>query len=162
MRHTIFCHPDVLQEVKKAINQDKQTPPTLSSVFNLYDVAIVTNEFMEPYRYTGDYVLPDGRTVVSEDVHIKTKFVTYTPEDVGYLLWSGIIRRHKEPNIAIMDHSSYSTLPGIPSMRFSNNDPLSNVGKTMLTPSFSFMLEKSLVESLGVPTKYFPDQHGGG
>lgn len=64
---------------------------------SLNGMEVQLNDFMEREKWSGKYILPNGSVVESRDVRLSEKFCEYGPEDIWYLLWAGIIRKHMEP-----------------------------------------------------------------
>lgn len=96
---TIITHPRNLELLRKAVDAGEydrgQTFPMIT---------IRTSESMEPDKPTGRFILPGGRAVKREEIRLrKGRFVEYGPEDVGYLLFAGVIREEREPLFYMME-----------------------------------------------------------
>ena len=92
-KKVLICHPDVELDI------NVEVPYGLLN--DLFDVR--TNKYMEKYRETGRYILPDGSCVLPEDVKISDRFTEYGYEDIWYLLWSGVITKEKTALFYIME-----------------------------------------------------------
>lgn len=66
-----------------------------------WGIEIVANSHLSPSEPTGRYLLPDGaggwRPVALEAIRLRSRFVEYGPEDLGYLLLAGLARPEIAP-----------------------------------------------------------------
>ena len=69
--------------------------------------SIRASSSMERDRPTGRFVLPNGRAVNRDQVRVYEPFVSYGPEDIEYLLYSGWIDEEREPLFYIMDDTTW-------------------------------------------------------
>jgi hypothetical protein len=90
----IICHPDNWNKVKSQF-----------SSATLQQFEIRTDPYVERDKLSGKYVLPNGKRVVRQDIHIRTRFITYGPEDFDYLLYAKIISEDREMVFYVMDDS---------------------------------------------------------
>lgn len=59
---------------------------------------------MERDKWTGRYILPDGRAVAPEEVRVPDgRFFEYGTESIQVLLWWGVIREEREALFIVVD-----------------------------------------------------------
>lgn len=66
-------------------------------------LTIQTNKDMDRYAPSEKIRMPDGRIVKREDFVWPTRFVTYGPEDLRWLMWSGVIDEQLEMLFYLID-----------------------------------------------------------
>ena len=96
----IVTHPDNWSKVKAIVERDenlsRQFSPSAFTGSSFCGEQIRTDPYMERDKPTGRWRLPDGRCVAKEDIEIKTRFITYGPEDFDWLLYIGVISEERE------------------------------------------------------------------
>lgn len=109
---TLFCHPDAWDGVQKAIGVHDSVrscfpdfPILLSTC--LFGMEVSFSSFMEKDKPSGRYVLPCGRVVDRADVLVSERFVEYGPEDIEWLLFSGVIKEERVLNYIIMQDMTF-------------------------------------------------------
>lgn len=99
-KRILICHPDLEKEIRSAARPYR----SLGDIgLSLDSIEVRANAYMEKYRKTGRYVLPDGSCVLPEDVTVSDRFIQYGYDDIWYLLWAGIITEEKKALFYIMD-----------------------------------------------------------
>jgi len=97
---TIVTHPDNVNwlQAKLEAEERKSNPDSFHGFFSplLFSFTIKPNPNIERDKATGRYKLFDGRTVAKADICIRTKFITYGPEDIDWLLSMGLITEERE------------------------------------------------------------------
>lgn len=95
MRNLKLCvHPDNVEAVRSGLRKiSARVGENVHVDFNpkYLPFEIVASEFVPKEEFTGKYRLPSGAKVQPKDVCIVERFVTYGPEDLKYLLYSGMI-----------------------------------------------------------------------
>lgn len=102
----LITHPDNLELIKRFCKEDK---------LGLLDPApfgleIVTDKHLEVQRWTGRYVLPDGRAVPKEEVAVPDgRFFEWGNSDleIKLLLEWGLIKKEMEPLFYMMEDWSW-------------------------------------------------------
>ena len=110
---SIVCHPDNWEAVKAKIDRGQFDKP--GSMFAEFRVR--TNPHMERDKPTGKYRLPNGKSVAKEQVVVKERFIEYGPEDVDWLMYSGVITEEREMVFYVVDDAmfrmSYNPMPPV-------------------------------------------------
>lgn len=89
----IITHPDNLAVLMLMLDKCKGQ---LSNPMQ-EEIRIKTNKYVPATEFTDTYILPDGSVVKQEDIVVKTTFIEYGPEDLDWLLYAGVIKKHYEP-----------------------------------------------------------------
>ena len=102
---TIWTHPDNAEILgQRFFKEDIESRGTPSPFLPFrFDWHIKTNPHLERQRHSGKYILGDGRVVAKEDVRLVSRFVSYGPEDIHFLLYAGLIHEHMELLFHVMD-----------------------------------------------------------
>lgn len=91
----LYVHPDNVEAMRKGLRSLKaRVAENMHVEFNpeYIPIEIVPCDFIPKGELTGLYVLPSGAKVKREDIRIVEGFVTYGPEDLRYLLYSGKVK----------------------------------------------------------------------
>jgi hypothetical protein len=100
----LFCHPANIQAVQSRIEKGEIGPKrlTFSDVIEIH-----TNEKLPRESPTGRFVLPDGTRLDRENFTLRTRFITYGPEDIDHLVWIGAIKEEYEMHFYLVDDSFF-------------------------------------------------------
>ena len=102
---TIVTHPanyNLLKSTMQSVAARDINGVSISPEFR-----IKVDPYMERYRLTGRFVLPDGRVVERGQVRVYEPFASYGPEDIDYLLYSGWIDEDREMVFFVFDDSAF-------------------------------------------------------
>ncbi len=91
----LYVHPDNVEAMRKGLHRLKaRVAENMHIEFNpeYIPIEIVPCDFIPKGELTGLYILPNGAKVKREDIRIVEGFVTYGPEDLRYLLYSGKVK----------------------------------------------------------------------
>lgn len=91
----LYVHPDNVEAMRKGLHSLKaQVGDNIHIEFNAkyIPIEIVPSDLIPKGEPTGLYILPNGAKVEREDIRIVEGFVTYGPEDLRYLLYSGKVK----------------------------------------------------------------------
>lgn len=100
----LLAHPDNIELLKQFTRQSCET------LSRIYGIEIVTNSLI-PKTFR-EFKLPDGRLFRCDHplpeglVVFKTRFVDYGWDDLGYLIYAGIIEIVEKPAFFIMNEST--------------------------------------------------------
>jgi len=109
---TIVCHPDNADAMLASLERTQTVKPY--SFLGGFDVR--PDPYMEKTRKSGKYVLPGGEVVEKQDIVVRERFITYGPEDLGWLLWMGIVTEHTEFLYFILNDIFRMQMPSMPKM----------------------------------------------
>lgn len=106
---TIWTHPDNAEILRRRLHEEDLTTRGSPAPFMLTwpDWSIKTNNLLERERHSGKYILDDGRIVEKNDVRLVSRFVSYGPEDIHFLLYAGLIREHMELLFHVVDELAF-------------------------------------------------------
>ena len=91
----LYVHPDNVKAMRKELHRLKaRVAENMHIEFNpeYIPIEIVPSDLIPKGESTGLYILPNGAKVKREDIRIVERFVTYGPEDLRYLLYSGKVK----------------------------------------------------------------------
>lgn len=91
----LYVHPDNVEAMRKGLRSIKaQVAWNMHVEFNpeYIPIEFVPCEFVPKGEPTGLFVLPNGDKVDRKLIRIVERFVTYGPEDLRYLLYSGKVK----------------------------------------------------------------------
>lgn len=91
----VYVHPDNAEAFRRKIRQ--LTVPVASNMdltfkLDYMPIEIITLDSVPKGEPTGFYILRDGTKVKAEELRIVERFVTYGPEDLRYLIYSGKVK----------------------------------------------------------------------
>lgn len=113
----VLCHPRNYEAVQKVLRDRyavsrRDRAPDGATVLGLplhgLPFEVRTSEYLDVDRPTGRYVLPGGKVVPANQVKLRTRFVTYGPEDIHWLLFSGVIREEREMVVYALEEADVS------------------------------------------------------
>lgn len=105
----IITHPDNVELLRRRTRQPDKLTELLSGRPTPFGIEIVTNRYMERERPSGRIILPNGTAVDRNKFQIRTRFITYGPEDLHYFLWTGEVREEMEPVFFVMRDELFPT-----------------------------------------------------
>lgn len=91
----LYVHPDNVEVFRNGMQRlHAQVAENAHIEFNLeyMPIEIVPSDFVPKGEPTGLYILPNGAKVKREDICIVERYLTYGPEDLRYLLYSGKVK----------------------------------------------------------------------
>jgi hypothetical protein len=95
---TIIAHPDNINLLRQRAEQGEFDGRDAFPSFRLVGDRNVPRD-----KPSGRYVLPGGQTVPKDQIRLRSRFVEYGPEDLGYLLLAGIVREERETVFYMVD-----------------------------------------------------------
>jgi hypothetical protein len=101
----IFTHPDNANLIKRAVHAGSD--PRFAEGWRSFGVEIHTNPLLPKEKPSGRVRLPDGSVVRKEDFQLRTRFITYGPEDLHYFLWTGEVTEEMEAFFYVVDESMF-------------------------------------------------------
>lgn len=89
---TVYVHPNNLEAFRKrlTLSPSELNPFEWSILCQGYN--LVGDPGISETKETGKFVLPGGAVVTREKVRVASRWVTYGPEDLEFLLWAGIVK----------------------------------------------------------------------
>lgn len=123
----LYTHPDnvkfvteLLNKPLQAINQHQYSGALMAVRIALGNslndsVRICTNSAIPRERCTGRYVLKNGEYVATHGdpfmkFSIKERFITYTQDDLQWLLYVGLVRKETEPLVYRMKDNAVDSM----------------------------------------------------
>lgn len=102
----LITHPDNVKKIQSLCKTDE----SYASYAHLFHSAyrLIECEFMPATRPSGTYRINGKGRFELEDVCVKTRFCTYGPEDIDWLLYAGIAEEIQEMNILCMHESQWN------------------------------------------------------
>jgi hypothetical protein len=91
----LYVHPDNVEAMRKGLRRLKaRVAENMHIEFNpeYIPIEIVPCDFVPKGEPTGLYILSNGAKVKRDDIRIVEGFVTYGPEDLRFLLYSGKVK----------------------------------------------------------------------
>jgi len=96
----IVTHPRNVEALRRQIEKAEEKNRRESGVpwasWPWFGVEVTPNPHMDAEKETGRYVLPDGRVVAREELRLSTRWIDYRPEDVDWLVYTGIVKAETE------------------------------------------------------------------
>lgn len=96
----IYCHPVNAHKLREQIERDRRHMGLRSFAaipsWTFFGMEIVEDPSIPIDRPTGKYVLPGGEVVDREHVRVKTRWVSYGPEDLDWLIYAGLVKDERE------------------------------------------------------------------
>lgn len=92
----LYVHPDNVEAMRKGLHRLKaRVTENVHIEFNpeYIPIEIVPCDLVPNGEPTGLYILPNGAKVKQEHIRIVERFVTYGPEDLRFLLYSGKVKQ---------------------------------------------------------------------
>lgn len=102
----IYIHPDNVEAFRNGLWKLKtRVAENMHATLNpeLIPIEIVPCEFVPKGEKTGLYILPGGKKVERDKVRVVERFVTYGPEDLRYLIYSGKVTEEVEVDGYVME-----------------------------------------------------------
>ncbi len=105
----ILTHPDNLELLKKELD----VLPSPTNPFSA--IQIVTDKYMDREKWTGRYVLPNGKAVEPKDVIVPAgRFAEWDSGDIWYLEKYGYIRKEMAPLFVQVNDSLLFRMANLP------------------------------------------------
>lgn len=98
----IIGHPNQIRKLKEELKKHTQSSASSTSAFMGMSINFIEQPYMEEFRKTGKYILPNNLRAEKHQVKIHTRFIDYGPEDLEWLLYSGLVTEEEVPNILQM------------------------------------------------------------
>jgi len=104
----IITHPDNLHLLRDmTINNDiDKQGQKLLMLGAMYSFPIRTDPHIPKDEWKGEYRLPDRTIIHGDKFSLRTKWITYGPEDISYLEYARIIQKAMRPVFYVMDVGS--------------------------------------------------------
>lgn len=100
----LVCHPKNWEEAKKFC---EKIEAKTQNVFGVLGVEVIVSEHIPEKEFRGSFKY-QGNVVKKEDINIRTRFVTYGPDDVEWLEYAGIVEKILEPVFFMMEFPDFS------------------------------------------------------
>ncbi len=97
-RRLILTHPDNVELIRRQLDGGED------GISRLYGLELRGVPYLDRTKWTGKYVLPDGRVVEAKDVVVPWgRFAEWTEADISWLLVRGIVRKDMEMLVYELD-----------------------------------------------------------
>lgn len=104
MNKTIVAHPDNIAALEKAIHRGEFDPPDRGMLWSSA-FTIRADPHMEKDKPTGKYKTPSGKLITRDQIRFRSKYITYGPEDLHWLLAAGHLTEEREMLFYVVDMS---------------------------------------------------------
>ena len=107
---SIHAHPDNIKWLKERfteVNEDRVVIPPDGYQFYYRGEELIANPYLPVFELTGKITLPGGMSEDPKRFTYRTRWVTYGPEDLDYLLYAGIATWERYRVFRCINMSSY-------------------------------------------------------
>lgn len=101
----LITHPDNVKLIQDVCKQDESYASYAHMFHSAYK--LIECKFMPAKRPSGMYKINGKGRFAPEDICVKTRFCTYGPEDIEWLVYAGIAEEIQEMNILCMHESVF-------------------------------------------------------
>mgnify|MGYP000461603139 CR=1 FL=1 len=127
----LITHPDNVKKIERMCVSDESFASQAHLFHSGYKLIECT--FMPATRPSGMYSINGSGRFKPEDICVKTRFVTYGPEDLEYLVYAGIAREIQEMNILCMHETQFDFFRYPMKTSFQISDSVGVARKNMIT-----------------------------